>query len=138
MMRRVMVTGVALGFLTLTGCSSVVTGTPMADPAQTGVTTTTTTTTRSTPTWSPTTEPPSPSSSGGASTPPPNGMSTTCTEFDSMDDATKQGMVELLADNGYPGMARNPALWTTFIGIKCKYAPAGSSVVAALEAEIPG
>ncbi|BDY29425.1 hypothetical protein [Mycolicibacterium mageritense] len=140
-MRGVMVAGIAVGVLALAACNNVTAGTPMADPDQTGITTTTTTTTRSTsPTWMPLPPPvstgtPAP---GGAATPPPNGMATTCSEYSTMDDATKRGMVDLLGDNGYPGMKRNPLLWTSFIGTMCVIAPPGSTVVDAINNKVPG
>ncbi|MDG5785848.1 hypothetical protein [Mycolicibacterium fortuitum] len=95
-MRLRIVTGIVVAGVVLSGCSNVTAGTPMADPDQTGISTTTTTKRRPSSTASPSTPAfPSPGSSGRASTPPPNGMSTTCREYASMDEATQLGMVEL-------------------------------------------
>lgn len=134
-----MAAGLAVAAIGLAGCSNVTAGTPMADPDQTGMTTTTTTkrtpTRTAAPPSTPLVPPPSP---GGASTPPPNGMSTTCTEYSSMDEATQRGMVDLLAENGYPGMKRNPFIWVSFIGAMCALAERDATVVEAINNKIPG
>ncbi|MFV8166825.1 hypothetical protein ACNQVK_32745 [Mycobacterium sp. 134] len=139
-MRLRIVTGIVVAGFALSGCSAVTAGTPMADPDQTGISTTTTTTTRrpsgtaspSTPVF------PSPGTTGGASTPPPNGMSTTCREYASMDEATQLGMVELLVKNGYPGMKKNPYIWTSFIGAMCVLGDRDATVVDAINKKVPG
>ncbi|QRY47849.1 hypothetical protein JVX93_14305 [Mycolicibacterium boenickei] len=139
-MRLWIVTGIVVTGFALSGCGAVTAGTPMADPDQTGISTTTTTTKRppsgtaspSTPVF------PSPGTSGGASTPPPNGMSTTCREYASMDEATQLGMVELLAKNGYAGMKKNPYIWTSFIGAMCVLGDRDATVVDAINKKVPG
>jgi hypothetical protein len=146
-MRRLMVAGLAVAAVGLAGCTTVTAGTPMADPAQTGITTTKrspSSTTKRTPTRTPTAAPrtplfPPPGGGGtGPSSPPPNGMATTCREYASMDEATKLGMVELLGENGYPGLKRNPMLWVTLVGTMCVIAPdPGSTVVDAINRQPP-
>ncbi|MBU9762874.1 hypothetical protein FR943_03255 [Mycobacterium sp. TNTM28] len=129
--------GIALG-VGLTGCSTTTAGTPMADPDQTGLSTTTT---KRTPSW--TTEPsrpslPGPRTGGVAATPPPNGMSTTCREYVGLDESTQLGMVELLGENGYAGMKRNPFLWISYIRVKCVLADRDATVVEAINEKTPG
>ncbi|WP_454788264.1 hypothetical protein [Mycolicibacterium lutetiense] len=132
------VAGIVVAGFALSGCSTVTAGTPMGDPAQTGISTTTTTK-RPTNTAAPSTPVvPRPGASGGASTPPPNGMSTTCREYVSMDEATQLGMVELLAENGYTGMKKNPYIWTSFVGAMCVLADRDATVVDAINKKVPG
>jgi hypothetical protein len=133
-MVRSMLAVVAAAVVVLAGCTNVTTGTPMADPDQTGITTTTTTTTTSSERPAPS---PAPGNSG-ESTPPPHGMATTCQEYSTLDDATKMGMVELLGDNGYPGLKRNPFLWVSFVGAMCVLADPGATVVEAINKKAPG
>ncbi|MFV8054194.1 hypothetical protein [Mycobacterium sp. 48b] len=139
-MRLWIVTGIVVAGLALSGCSAVTAGTPMADPDQTGISTTTTTTTRRpSATASPSTPVfPPPGTSGGASTPPPNGMATTCREYATMDEATQLGMVELLVQNGYAGMKKNPYIWTSFIGAMCVLGDRDATVVDAINKKVPG
>ncbi|MCV7285217.1 hypothetical protein H7J87_07735 [Mycolicibacterium wolinskyi] len=142
-MQRLMVAGLAAAAIGLAGCSNVTAGTPMADPDQTGISTTTTTKRTPTRTASPSTPllpPPSPGGGGpsGASTPPPNGMSTTCTEYASLDEATQRGMVDLLSENGYPGMKKNPFIWVSFIGAMCALSDRDATVVEAINKKVPG
>ncbi|WP_166908809.1 hypothetical protein [Mycobacterium sp. DL440] len=137
-MRRI-VAGIVVAGFALSGCSTVTAGTPMGDPDQTGISTTTTTKRRPTNTAAPSTPVvPRPGTSSGASTPPPNGMSTTCREYSSMNEATQLGMVELLVENGYAGMKKNPFLWTSFIGAMCVLADRDSTVVDAINKKVPG
>ncbi|OBC12970.1 hypothetical protein A5784_31925 [Mycobacterium sp. 852013-50091_SCH5140682] len=138
-MRRSMTAVIATAAICLAGCTEVTAGAPMADPDQTGITTTTTTTSRPRPT--PTSNPLPPEVTPGtsaASTPPPNGMSTTCDEYSAFDDPTKMGMVQLLGDNGYPGLKKNPFLWVSFIGAMCVLADPGATVVQAINKKVPG
>ncbi|WP_158166296.1 hypothetical protein [Mycolicibacterium smegmatis] len=141
-MRRLTVAGLAFGLVGalvgVTGCATVTEGTPTADPAQVRIAQSESapTTTRRTPTRTPSAAPrtplfppPSAGGSAGPSKPPPNGMATMCREYASMDDATKLGMVELLGDNGYPGLKRNPLLWVTLVGTMCVLAPSPSTTV---------
>lgn len=142
-MRLRIMAGIVVAGFALSGCSTVTAGTPMGDPDQTGISTTTTTRPRPSYTAAPSAPAfPSPrtggGTSGGASTPPPNGMSTTCREYASMDEATQLGMVELLAKNGYAGMQKNPFLWTSFIGAMCVLADRNSTVVEAINKKVPG
>lgn len=137
-MRRI-VAGIAVAGFALSGCSTVTAGTPMGDPDQTGISTTTTTKRRPSDTAAPSTPVfPGPGASGGASTPPPNGMSTTCREYASMDEATQLGMVELLVKNGYAGMKKNPYIWTSFIGAMCVLGDRDATVVDAINKKVPG
>lgn len=146
-MRQRIVVGIVVAGFALSGCSTVTAGTPMADPDQAGISITTSTST--TPTTTTRRRPgstaapsapvfPSPGARGGESTPPPNGMSTTCREYSSMDEATQLGMVELLAENGYAGMKRNPYIWTTFIGAMCVLGDRDATVVEAINNKVPG
>ena len=135
-MQRSMTAVIATAAICLAGCTDVTAGSPMADPDQTGITTTTTTTT--TTTSSPRLTPSRTPSSSGDSTPPPNGMSTTCDEYAAFDDPTKMGMVQLLGDNGYPGLKKNPFLWVSFIGAMCVLADPGATVVQAISKKVPG
>ncbi|MEV0668763.1 hypothetical protein [Mycobacterium sp. NPDC050441] len=138
-MRRRIVVGIVVAGFALSGCSTVTAGTPMGDPDQTGISTTTTTKRRPTNTAAPSSPViPRPGASGGASTPPPNGMSTTCREYVSMDEAAQRGMVELLAENGYVGMKKNPLLWTSFVGAMCTLADRDATVVEAINKKVPG
>jgi hypothetical protein len=137
-MQRSMPVVIVAAVVGLAGCTNVTTGTPMADPDQTGITTTTTTSSqRPTPTDNPLPPEVTPGNSGD-STPPPNGMSTTCQEYSTMDDATKMGMIELLGDNGYPNLKRNPFLWVSFVGAMCVLADPGTTVVEAINKKAPG
>ena len=136
-MRLRIVTGIVVAGFALSGCSTVTAGAPMADPDYTGISTTTTR--RPSGTASPSTPVlPSPGTSRGASTPPPNGMSTTCREYASMDEATQLGMVELLVENGYTGMKKNPYTWTSFIGAMCVLGDRDATVVDAINKKVPG
>lgn len=136
-MRRLMVAGLAVAVVGVAGCATVTEGTPKADPAQVRIAKSENapSTTRRTPTGTPTAAPrtplfPPPSAGrSGPSAPPPNGMATTCREYASMDEATKLGMVELLGDNGYPGLKRNPMLWVALVGTMCVIAPSPSTTV---------
>ncbi|AKS30716.1 hypothetical protein [Mycolicibacterium goodii] len=145
-MRRLMVAGLAVALVGVAGCTTVTEGTPEADPAQVRIAKSedTPSTTRRTPTRTATAAPPTPlfpppgAGKAGPSTPPPNGMSTTCREYASMDEATKLGMVELLGDNGYPGLKRNPLLWVAFVGTMCVIAPSPDiTVVEAINRKPP-
>ena len=138
-MRQRIVVGIIVAGFALSGCSTVTVGTPMADPDQTGISTPTTTKRRPSTTAAPSTPAfPSPGTGGGTSTPPPNGMSTTCREYSTMDEATQLGMVELLAKNGYAGMKKNPYIWTSFIGAMCVLADRDATVVDAINKKVPG
>lgn len=124
--RRWMLTGCAVAALALAGCTNLTTGTPMADPDQTGLTTTTTTTPSTTtrarvpdPTL-----PPAPGTPGRPPAPgaPPTGLAaTTCGQYIDMDEATQREVINAIGrQNELVGL--NPELWITLASAMCTFA----------------
>lgn len=109
-----LVTGLCAAVVTLSACSNVTSGTPMADPDQTGLTTTTTTT--------PTTTSPSPTRGTRPPAPPPPGglADTTCGDFVDMDDATQRQVIDAIGETNEL-IALNPELWVGMAEAVCTF-----------------
>ncbi|CRZ16422.1 hypothetical protein [Mycolicibacterium neworleansense] len=89
-MQRVVLSGLVVAAIGLAGCSDVTAGTPMADPAQTAISTTSTPRTTMRP---PTERPASP-----APTMPPGLASTTCGEYDAMDQQGRLAVMKAIGE----------------------------------------
>jgi hypothetical protein len=121
--------GLAIVAAVAVGCSQTVTGTPQADPAQTGQSQTSETTTSRTPR---TTRPETPSSTTvptrttGPSGPSrtgvaPAGADTTCGEYTGLDEADKQAVIEAIGEDN-PLIAEAPEMWTSIADMLCEIA----------------
>ncbi|MGV0746095.1 hypothetical protein [Mycolicibacterium sp. XJ870] len=127
-MQRLVVAGIALAVIGLAGCSNVTSGTPMADPDQTGISTTTTRTT-------PRTTTPSAPDSPTAPTPPPAGMAgTTCGEYLDMDEATKRQVIAAIGEENEL-VEMNPELWISMADMMCSFTPPATLVRDAVAGE---
>ncbi|WP_231644486.1 hypothetical protein [Mycolicibacterium baixiangningiae] len=124
--RQWVLTACVVATLTLAGsvagCSNVTTGTPMADPDQTGQTTAPSTSSASP---SPTTRArvPDPTTPGprppGA---PPAGLAATaCGEYIAMDEATQRQVIVAIGEQNEL-VALNPELWITMASAMCTFA----------------
>lgn len=123
-------TGCAVAAL-VAGCSNVTTGTPMADPDQTGISSTTTAT------QSPTTRArvPDPTTSAAPGAPgapapggPPTGLAaTTCTDYVNMDEATQRQVITAIGEQNEL-VRLNPELWITMASAMCTFAQPGTLV----------
>lgn len=114
----------------IVGCTDSVSGTPRADPAQTGVTETTETTTRTTTRARPGTPETTVDSTG---TPPPNGLATTCGEYGSLDESEKLGLINAIGDDGNAALKENPYLWAGLATALCVIVDKSTPVKDALE-----
>jgi hypothetical protein len=118
--------GLAIVAAVVVGCSETITGTPQADPAQTGqpLSPDTTTTSRA-PTGSPgpstssTTVPTRTTGPGGIA---PAGADTTCRDYTAMSDADKRAVMDVLAKDN-PMIKQNPELWVGVADMMCSIAP---------------
>ncbi|MFS0898563.1 hypothetical protein [Mycolicibacterium litorale] len=116
--RRWVLVACAVAAVTAAGCSNVTTGTPMADPDQTGLSTTATSP-------SPTTRARVPDPTSSAPRPPgapPDGLAdTTCGEYVDMDQATQRQVIEAVGEQNEL-VALNPELWITMASAMCTFA----------------
>ncbi|CAN5688477.1 hypothetical protein BH09ACT8_BH09ACT8_48690 [soil metagenome] len=119
--------GLALIAAVILGCSETVTGTPQADPAQTGVPLSPDTTT-SRPSR---TSGPPPSTTATSSTPVPTrttspdgaapAATATCADYDGMDNAARRAlMVQIGKDNAMIG--EDPETWAQIADMLCSIA----------------
>ncbi|WP_231737573.1 hypothetical protein [Mycobacterium sp. IS-1742] len=116
--RRWVLTVCVVGALTAAGCSTVTTGTPMADPDQTGLSTPTTST-------SPTTRARVPDPTSRAPRPPgapgTGLVDTACGDFVGMDPQTQRQVIEAIGEQNEL-VALNPELWITMASAMCTFA----------------
>lgn len=115
--RRWVLTACVVGALTAAACSNVTTGTPMADPDQTGMSTTE-------PGPSPTTRARVPDPTTRAPQPgaPPAGLAaTTCGDYVGMDPATQRRVIEAIGEQNEL-IALSPELWITMASAMCTFA----------------
>jgi hypothetical protein len=120
--RRWVLTACVVGVLTAAGCSNVTTGTPMADPDQTGMAATAPSTTATSP--SPTTRARVPDPTTDAPRPgaPPAGLAATpCGDYVDMDPATQRQVIEAIGEQNEL-VALNPELWITMASAMCTFA----------------
>lgn len=124
--RRWVLTGCAVTALAVAGCTNVTSGTPMADPAQTGLTTTSSrptvpsSTTRARPP-DPTAAPGAPGGPGAPGAPPTGLAATVCSDYLDMDQAAQQDVIAAIgAENEL--VALNPELWITMASAMCTFA----------------
>lgn len=131
MSRRAALGGLALIAAVVVGCSETISGTPQADPAQTGIPLSpTTTSSRPSRTSGPgplstaPTVPTRTTSPGGAA---PADVNATCADYSGMDDAAKRAlMVEIGKDN--PLIQEDPQMWTSVADMLCSIAKPTSLV----------
>jgi hypothetical protein len=117
-MPRWVLTACAVATLTVAGCSNVTTGTPMADPDQTGQTTTATSPSPTTRARVPDPTTPGPRPPGA----PPAGLAdTACGEYIDMDAATQRQVIEAIGEQNEL-VALNPELWITMASAMCTFA----------------
>lgn len=112
-----------------TGCSNVTTGTPVADPAQVGLSQSTTATPAPTTRArvpDPTTSA-SPGAPGAPGTPPTGLAATTCTDYVNMDEATQRQVITAIGEQNEL-VALNPELWITMASAMCTFAKPGTLV----------
>ncbi|MCK0175655.1 hypothetical protein [Mycolicibacterium sp. F2034L] len=126
--RRWVLTGCAAAAVVVAGCTNVTTGTPMADPDQTGLSTTTS---RSTvPSSTTRARPPDPTRAPG--TPPTGLAATVCGEYLDMDEATQREVIAAIGENNEL-VRLNPELWVTMAAAMCTFAdpstPVGDAVM---------
>jgi hypothetical protein len=124
--RRWVLTGCAAVAIAVAGCSNVTTGTPMADPDQTGLSTTSSrptvpsSTTRARPP-DPTRTPGAPGTPGTPGAPPTGLAATLCSDYIKMDEAAQGDVIAAIgADNEL--VALNPELWVTMASAMCTFA----------------
>ncbi|MET0700673.1 MAG: hypothetical protein ABWY93_13495 [Mycobacterium sp.] len=116
--------GIAIVAAAIVGCSETVTGTPQADPAQTGQplspeTTTSRSTTRTSTTTStliPTRTAGPPSGTPGAA---PAGADTTCGDYNEMADADKQAVIEAIGKDNAMVQQGEPEMWISVADMLC-------------------
>jgi hypothetical protein len=105
-------------------CSEVTTGTPMADPDQTGATSTATSP-------SPTTRARVPDRTSTAprppGAPPADLATTTCGDYVGMDQATQRQVIEAIGEQNEL-VALNPELWITMASAVCTFADPATPV----------
>jgi hypothetical protein len=110
------------------GCSNVTTGTPMADPGQTGISTTATATPSPSPTTRARVPDPTTSAAPGAPAAPPTGLAaTTCTDYVNMDEATQREVIKAIGEQNEL-VRLNPELWITMASAMCTFAQPGTLV----------
>jgi hypothetical protein len=129
-----MVSGLAIALAVVVGCTQTVTGTPRADPAQTGIPLSPGTGTTRSPSTQTSTSSPTAAPSSGPSTVPtrtsgaaPADVDTTCSEYDSMDDAGKRAVIAAIGKQN-DVVALNPELWISVAGALCSFADPGTTV----------
>ncbi|WP_422742467.1 hypothetical protein ACN27E_14650 [Mycobacterium sp. WMMD1722] len=139
--RRWLLTGCVAAALAVAGCTNVTTGTPMADPDQTGLSSPTSpsTTTRARPPDA-TGAPGLPGIPGLPGVPglpgrggPPTGLAATpCRDYLDMDEAGQREVIAAIGENNEL-VRLNPELWITMASAMCTFAdpstPVGDAVM---------
>lgn len=118
--------GLAIVAAVVAGCSETITGTPQADPAQTGQPyspeTTSSTPTTSTGVHTPSSTPiPTRTTTSGTTGAVPAGDDTTCGEYTEMDEAGKQSVIAAIGkDNAM--VQQDPEMWVSVADLMCSIA----------------
>jgi hypothetical protein len=119
--------GVAVSVAVVAGCSETVSGTPQADPAQTGIPLSPDTTTSTRPSR---TSGPAPSTSTAPSLPgvpgvpggtAPADVTTTCADYGAMDAQAKLALMKVLGQNNLM-IEQDPQMWVSVTEMLCSVA----------------